>query len=65
MGRIFVAIAMLVIAFWQLFASIGYFTVPNDSASKKIFIFDLLASWYGFVGGSMFVGGILMLLEVF
>ncbi|WP_334329841.1 hypothetical protein [Companilactobacillus sp. HBUAS59699] len=65
MGRIFVAVAMLVIAFWRLFASIGYFTIPNESVSKKIFIFDLLASWYGFVGGSMFVGAILMLLEVF
>lgn len=65
MGRTFIAVGMLVIAFWQLFASIGYFTVPKKSVSKRIFIFDALASWFGFVGGSMFIGAVLMLMEVF
>ncbi|APX72134.1 hypothetical protein M5C72_03055 [Companilactobacillus allii] len=65
MGRTFIAVGMLIIAFWQLFASIGYFTVPKKSVSTKISIFDVLASWFGFVGGSMFVGAILMLMEVF
>ncbi|WP_125589659.1 hypothetical protein [Companilactobacillus jidongensis] len=65
MGRTVVAIGMLVIAFWQLFASIGYFTVPNDSVSKKIVIFDWLASWFGLVGGSMFVGAIYILMDAF
>ncbi|WP_125762304.1 hypothetical protein [Companilactobacillus hulinensis] len=64
-GRTFVAIGMLIIAFWQLFASIGYFTVPEGKGFKRIFIFNALASWYGIVGGSMFIGAILMLVEVF
>lgn len=65
MGRTVVAIGMLVIAFWRLFAAIGYFSIPKESVSKKIVIYDVLASWYGFVGGSMFIGGIMLLLEVF